>query len=169
MRERAGTWATLQELKTRRHERMQERLSDCRRALEQCDRERASCSHEANACTTRLEAFDTTLADKAGAGEPIGIEAILQHQRFRTVLEERCRAAEQALAAATQALQSARDEAATVQQTVSKLQAQADVYAENAARAQRAWQAQREAAEEEDAIDALLGLRLHRAAREVGQ
>ncbi|WOB26859.1 MULTISPECIES: type III secretion protein HrpB7 [Xanthomonas] len=167
MRERASTWATLQQLKTRRHERMQDRLNDCRRALEQCDRERASCSQEANACTTRLAAFDATLTDRAGAGESIGIDAILQHQRFRAVLEERCRAAQQALVAATQAVQSARDEVATVQQTVSRLQAQAQVYAEKAASAQRAWQAQRETAEEEDAIEALIGLRLHRAARGV--
>ncbi|CAG2083862.1 type III secretion protein HrpB7 [Xanthomonas euroxanthea] len=169
MREHAGTWTTLQQLKTRRHERMQDRLGDCRRALAQCDRECASCSQEASACTARLAAFDATLADRAGAGEPIGIETILQHQRFRAVLEERCRAAEQALVAATQALQNARDEAAAVQQAVSKLQAQAQMYAENAASAQRAWQAQREAAEEEDAIEALVGLRRHRAARGVGQ
>ncbi|MFC7520536.1 type III secretion protein HrpB7 [Xanthomonas populi] len=169
MRERASTWTTLQQLKTRRYERMQDRLSECKRGMEQCDRERASCSEEANACTTRLDAFDAALADKACSGEPIGIEAILQHQSFRTVLQERCSAAEQALAMATQGLQRARDEVATVQQTLSRLQAQADVYAEKAASAHRAWQAQREAAEEEDAIEALVGLRLHRAARGVGQ
>lgn len=169
MRERASTWATLQQLKTRRHARMQDRLGDCRRALAQCERERVSCSQEASACTARLAAFDATLAEKAGAGEPIDIAAILQHQRFRAVLEERCRAAEQALVAATQAVQGARDEAAAVQQALSRLQAQADVYAQKAARAQRAWQAQRDAAEEEDAIEALVGLRLHRAARGVRQ
>ncbi|MCF8797749.1 type III secretion protein HrpB7 [Xanthomonas campestris] len=168
MRERVSTWRTLQQLKTRRYQRMQDHLSDCRRALEQCDGERAICSQQADACTTRLAAFDAALADTAGAGEPIGIEAILQHQRFRAVLEERCGAAEQALVAATQALQRAHDEVATVQQTVSRLEAQAQVYAEKAARARRAWQAQREAAEEEDAIEALIGLRLHRAARGVG-
>ncbi|WP_372392878.1 type III secretion protein HrpB7 [Xanthomonas sp. NCPPB 3582] len=169
MRERASTWARLQQLKTRRHERMQERLSDCRRALAQCERERAGCSQEASACSTRLAAFDATLADRAGAGEPIGIEAILQHQRFRAVLEERCRTAEQALVAATQALQSEREKVAEVQQALSRLQAQAQVYAEKAASAQRAWHAQREAAEEEDAIEALVGLRLHRAARGAGR
>ncbi|APO95006.1 type III secretion protein HrpB7 [Xanthomonas vesicatoria] len=169
MRKRASTWTTLQQLKTRRYERMQARLSECARAVEQRDRECLSCTQEVDACVARLDAFDTALADKAAAGEPIGIEAILQHQHFRTVLEERCRAAEQTLATARQALQHARDETATVQRTISKLQAQAQVYAEKAASAQRAWQAQREAAEEDDAIEALLGLRLHRAARGAGQ
>ncbi|MFA0922186.1 type III secretion protein HrpB7 [Xanthomonas fragariae] len=169
MLERASTWTTLQQLKTRRCQRLQDRLGECKRAVEQCDRELASCSQEADACTTRLAAFDAALVDKAGVGDPIGIDAILQHQGFRAVLDERCRAAEQALAMAGQSLQSARDEAASVQQKLSKLQAQADVYAEKAASARRAWQAQREAAEEEDAIEALVSRRLHRAARGMGQ
>ena len=58
----------MQQLKTRRYQRMQDHLSDCRRALEQCDGERASCSQQADACTTRLAAFDAALADTAGAG-----------------------------------------------------------------------------------------------------
>ncbi|KGK59197.1 MULTISPECIES: type III secretion protein HrpB7 [Xanthomonas] len=169
MREHANTWATLQQLKTRRCERMQERLSDCKHALEQCERERAKCSQEADACTTRLATFDAALVDKAGAGEPIGIDTILQHECFRAALQERCRAAEQALATAGQALQSARDELASVQQAVSKLQAQAQVYAEKAASARRARQAHREAAEEEDAIEALVALRAHRAATGVAR
>ncbi|MCC4620096.1 type III secretion protein HrpB7 [Xanthomonas cassavae CFBP 4642] len=169
MREHAGTWATLQQLKARRCERMQARLSDCKHALEQCERERASCSREAEACATRLAAFDAGLADKTDGGESIAVDAIVQHARFRTVLEERGHAAGQALVAATQALQSARDEVATVQQAASRLQAQADVYAEKAASAQRARQAQREAAEEEDAIEALVGLRMHRVTRGVQQ
>ncbi|WP_115045332.1 type III secretion protein HrpB7 [Xanthomonas arboricola] len=164
MREHADTWTTLQQLKTRRCERMQERLGDCKHALEQCERERASCSQEADACTTRLATFDAALVDQAGTGEPIGIATILQHEHFRVVLQERCRAAEQALAMASQALQSARDELTSVQQALSKLQAQAQVYAEKAVSARRARQAHREAAEEEDAVEALVARRAHRAA-----
>ncbi|WP_017173917.1 HPr kinase, partial [Xanthomonas phaseoli] len=123
MREPAHTWSVLHQLKVRRSERMQERLSECRRALEHCDRELARCRQEAEACTTRLADCDTALLDKAGVGASIDIDTILQHERFRTVLVEACRAAEQAQAAADQSLQSARDERASVQQALSKLQA----------------------------------------------
>ncbi|WP_372388365.1 type III secretion protein HrpB7 [Xanthomonas axonopodis] len=165
MREPAYTWSVLHQLKARRCERTQERLSDCRRALEHCDRELARCRQEAEACTTRLANCDAALMDKTGVGGSIDIDTILQHERFRTVLLEACRAAEQAQAAADQSLQSARDELASVQQALSKLQTQAQVYADKAASARRARQAQRDAAEEEDAIEALVALRSHRAAQ----
>ncbi|UXA70607.1 type III secretion protein HrpB7 [Xanthomonas prunicola] len=165
MRESGHTWSVLHQLKARRCERMQERLNECGRALEQCDRELASCRQEAEACTTRLANCDAALMDKTGVGGSIDIDTILQHERFRTVLVEACRAAEQAQATASQSLQSARDELASVQQALSKLQAQAQVYADKAANARRARQAQRDAAEEEDAIEALVALRSHRAAQ----
>ncbi|OLI57588.1 serine kinase [Xanthomonas oryzae pv. oryzae] len=164
MREPAYTWSLLHQLKARRCERMQERLSDCRRALEHCERELARCRQETEACTTRLADCDAALMDKTGVGGSINIDTILQHEHFRTVLVEACRAAEQAQAAADQSLQSARDELACVQQALSKLQAQAQVYADKAASARRARQAQRDAAEEEDAIETLVALRSHRAA-----
>ncbi|AZR21352.1 type III secretion protein HrpB7 [Xanthomonas vasicola] len=164
MRDRARTWTALQQLKTRRCERMQDRLSECKHALEHCERELARCSEEANACSTRLAAFDTALLEKAGVGGSIDIDTILQHEHFRTVLLDACRASEQAQVAARQSVQSARDELVSVQQAVSKLQAQAQLYEEKAIRARRARQAQRDAAEEEEAIETLVALRSHRAA-----
>lgn len=88
MREPAYTWSVLHQLKARRCERMQERLSDCRRALEHCDRELARCRQDTEACTTRLADCDAALMDKTGVGGSINIDTILQHERFRTVLVE---------------------------------------------------------------------------------
>jgi|GEM_PF-6864122 len=163
MRDSARTWTVLEQLKTRRCKRMQDRLSSCRHALQECDRALARCTDEVTSCSTRLADFDAALLEKAGVGGSIDIETILQYEQFRTVLVEDCRAAEQAQVQARQSLQSARKELASVQRELSKLEVQAQVYAEKAASARRAWQAEREAAEEEEAIEALVALRSHRA------
>ncbi|QHG88371.1 serine kinase [Xanthomonas sp. NCPPB 1638] len=163
MHDRCGIWLTLQRLKERRSERTQERLNDCRRAAEQAERAYADRLQEHDACKERLVACDQALADKASAGQSIGIQSIVEHQRFRAVLEERYHAAAQPLTAASQALHDAREEVAATQLVLCRLQTQAEMCAEKAAKAWRMVQAECEAAEEEEAIEALLALRSYRA------